>query len=441
MPGHDEADVRACCAVPDALRLAFDVASEGTLAAGARLVIEHVHRVDDTVARVIDGAPAVLRLPRGFAPEPLPALARPGLPPVLAVGAHQKVAVALWTGTQAVLGPHLGDMSGAAARAAFVQSVERLTALYDCRAEAIACDQHPDAFTSRWAGASGARVIAVQHHHAHAAACMAEHGLLDRDVLAMTWDGGGWGPDETVWGGEILVAGAHHFTRVGSLLPFPLAGGDEAVREPRRVALALLAAALGPEAALDHAWRRRLALSTETARALLLMGERGLNSPRTSSMGRLFDGVAALLLGAGEVSCEGEAAAWLEAHAGESPAPAWQMPLMPGAGDGVARLDWRPMVREVAAGVRAGADTRALAARFHATLADGAAAVAARHGLDTVVLTGGCFQNARLTTLVAERLRALGRTVYAHRRIPPTDGGLAAGQLAVALAHLRAGRS
>jgi hydrogenase maturation protein HypF len=399
-----------------------------------------VHRVDDSVARVVDGAPTVLRLARGFAPAPLPALEWPGLPPVLAVGAHQKVALALWTGTQAVLGPHVGDMDGAAARAAFAQSVEQLSTLYQCAAEAIACDQHPDAFTTRWAQASGVRVIAVQHHHAHAAACMAEHGLLDRDVLAVTWDGSGWGPDGTVWGGEILAAGAHHFTRVGSLLPFPLAGGDAAVRQPRRVALALLAATLGPEAALDAAWLRRLGLPAETARALLRMGERGLNSPRTSSMGRLFDGIAALLLGANEVSYEGEAAGWLEAHAGDSAAAAWDIPLLPPGHDGVARLDWRPMIRELVAGVRSGADTHALAARVHATLAEGAAAVVAAHGHDTVVLGGGCFQNARLTALVSRRLCARGRTVFGHHRIPANDGGLAAGQLAVALAHLRAGR-
>jgi hydrogenase maturation protein HypF len=351
------------------------------------------------------------------------------------------VAVALWTGTQAVLGPHVGDMSGPAARRAFVESVQKLCALYDCTAEAIACDQHPDIFTTRWAEASGVRVIAVQHHHAHAAACMTEHGLLDREVLAFTWDGTGWGPDGTVWGGETLVAGAHHFTRVASLLPFPLVGGDEAVRQPRRVALALLAAALGPEAAVEPAWLRRLGLPAERARAFLAMGERGINSPRTSSMGRLFDGVAALVLGAHDVSYEGEAAAWLEAHAGELVAPAWELPLLPVSEDGVSRLDWRPMLRELATAVRAGVDTRLLAARFHASIADGAAAVAAEHARDAVVLTGGCFQNTRLTELVAGRLRAHGRRVYTHRRIPMTDGGLAAGQLAVALAHLRAARS
>ena len=401
-----------------------------------------VHRADDSVARLVAGAPVLLRLARGYAPLPLPALERRAVaPPVLAVGAHQKVALALWTGAQAVLGPHVGDMDGAAARDAFSASAEALGRLYRTRPRAIACDLHPDLFTTRWAEARGVPLVRVQHHHAHAVACMVEHDLLDRPVLAVTWDGTGWGPDGTVWGGEILLARAASFTRLASLLPFPLPGGEAAIRQPRRVALALLAAALGSEAALAPAWLERLGLTRPAAAALLAIAARGVRSPRACSVGRLFDGVAALALGALEVSYEGEAAVRLEAVADPAVTNAYPLPTRAASPEtgGVARGDWRPLVRAAAADVAAGTAPGIVAARFHNALAGWPAAVLAGRPERAVVLSGGCFQNARLSRTVGDALERLPVRVFRHGQIPPNDGGLSAGQLGVALARLGAG--
>jgi hydrogenase maturation protein HypF len=405
-------------------------------------------RVDDSVARVIAGRPVVIRLARGYAPWPLPpveqiarSLPGPGAAPLLATGGHQKVAVALWSGSQAVLGPHIGDMDGATTRAGFEELVDDLSSLYDFRPAALACDLHPDSFTTRWAAGRGLPVIRVQHHHAHAAAAMVEHGLLAREVLALTWDGTGYGPDGTVWGGEVLRARVDRYVRVASLRTFPLPGNERAVREPRRVALGLLALTLGEEAVLgDSRLLARLGLAPGDARTLLQMARRGVNTPWTSSVGRLFDAVACLVLGAHEVSYEGEAAAWLESAVDPGITGAYDLPLRPpghrgGAGDPtIPRGDWRPMVSALLADLLRGEFPGVMAARFHNALARWAADVAAREpGLD-VVLGGGCFQNRRLAEATLQAVRnATAARVHGPGQIPPGDGGLAAGQLAVAV--------
>ena len=405
-----------------------------------------VRRADDSVIAVIGARPVAVRLARGYSPLPLPALERwanrRGLArtSLLATGGQQKVAPALWMNGQAVLGPHVGDLDGVAAQGAYRRLVEELAALYGGRVGGIACDRHPDYFTTRWARASGLPVAQVQHHHAHAVSCMVEHDLLDREVLALTWDGTGYGPDGTVWGGEALRVTARESKRVASLRPFPLPSGEAAVREPNRVALALLADALGAEAVLgDDDILGRLGLSAPTARVLLRMAARGINTPLTSSMGRLFDAAAALVLGVTEVSYEGEAAAWLEAVADERETGRYPLPNN-AASDGLLQGDGRPLFRALLDDMRQGAEPATCAARFHNALAAWAAAVAAQHpGLD-VVLTGGCFLNALLTTRVEEALRSLGRRVYRHSQVPPGDGGLAAGQLAVGLALMASER-
>lgn len=398
-------------------------------------------RVDDSVARVIADTPVLLRLARGHAPAPLPALerwiaARPNiaLPPMLAVGGQQKSAVALWTGRQAVLGPHIGDLESVETANAFAHSIADLQALYACRAAAVAADRHPDYHSRRWADASGLPVVAVQHHHAHAAACMVEHDLLDKEILAFTWDGTGLGDDGTIWGGEVLRARLDGYTRVATLAPFGLPGGEAAIREPGRVALALLLASFDRAAVLaDEPLLARLGLTPPAARTLAQLIDRGLNCPVTTSMGRLFDAVAALALGAARVSYEGEAAAWLEAAVDDSETTAYPLPLV--EEDSLLRADWQPLVRALVTDLRGGATAGRMAARFHHALTGWAAEVAARHTGLPVVLGGGCFQNRRLVEAIRDRLTAAGRAVYHAGAIPPGDGGLAAGQLAVALAR------
>jgi hydrogenase maturation protein HypF len=393
-------------------------------------------RVDDSVVRVAAGGPVKMRLARGYAPLPLPALERwlerrPALPaPVLAVGGQQKSAVALWTGTQAVLSPHVGDLDGPETRAAFRRLTAELADLYGCRAELIACDLHPDYFSTRWAEGQGRPMLRVQHHHAHAAAVMTEHGLLDEEVLAFTWDGTGYGPDGTVWGGEALRARVDGYERVASLRPFPLPGGEAAVHEPARVALGMLAAALGEQAVLgDTELIGSLGLRLDEAKLLLRMILRNVNTPWTSSMGRLFDAVAALLLPVGRVSYEGEAAAWLESLADGSVGVGYAL-----ASDASGRADWSGLVRAVLHDRRRGVPAPVIAGRFHQAVASWASGVAARQPGLPVVLGGGCFQNRLLLEKTRAGLEATGRRVYHAGSVPPGDGGLAVGQLAVALA-------
>lgn len=420
------------------------------LAGVADLFLVHdrpiVRRVDDSLVRLIGGRPVTLRLARGMAPLPLPALESDatGQAPALAIGGHQKVAVAAWTGAQAVLGEHLGDMDGPEARAGFVRATQDLLDLYGCEPELVAHDLHPEYFTTAWAAAHY-RPVGVQHHHAHAVACMAEHGLLDREVIALTWDGTGYGTDGTVWGGEILRARVNGFERVASLLPFPLPGGEAAMRRPNRAAFGLLWVLLGDAVAGNTGLLRRLELSQGEAQVLAGMVRQGVNAPWTSSMGRLFDGVASLLLGAHAVTYEGEAAAWLEAVADRNETGAYSMSQGAGsplAGDPeVPRGDWRPVIRDVLSDLETGIDPGRIAARFHLGLAAWAAAVVASQPPAPVVLTGGCFQNRFLAERTCEALKSAGADVYSHGVVPPGDGGLAVGQLAVAVLGAGQGRN
>ena len=301
---------------------------------------------------------------------------------------------------------------------------------------------HPDYHTTRWAEARGLPVFAVQHHHAHAVACMAEHGLLDREVLAFTWDGTGYGLDGTLWGGEALLALQAGFVRVASLLPFPLPGGEAAIRNPNRVAFGLLWSSCGEDALLrDGFLLERLGLSVREAGILAAMIRRGVSTPWSSSVGRLFDAVAALTLGVRSVSHEGEAAAWLEAIA-DPAEEAYPLPLRDageytttiGATD-LPRGDWRPLLARVCDDTKAGISPGTIAGRFHAALAEFARTISAVHEGTDVVLGGGCFQNRLLAERVAGAVRETGRRVYLPGRVPAGDGGLAVGQLAVAMAR------
>jgi hydrogenase maturation protein HypF len=384
-----------------------------------------VRGLDDSVVRVIAGRPVVLRLARGYAPLPLPALESlgDGVPAILATGGHQKVALALWSGSQAILAQHLGDLDHPDTRAGFLAATRDLARLYQCQPAVIAHDGHPDYFTTTWAQGEPVRTLAVQHHHAHAAAAMAEFGLLEREVLAFTWDGTGYGEDGTIWGGEALRVGRGGYQRVASLRLFTLPGGEAAIRHPVRTAFGLLWGLLGEDVVRDPALLGRLGLVSRQADVLAGMIARGVNAPQTSSVGRLFDAVAALTVGAYEVSYEGEAALALEAVADPGESGAYPLP----------RGDWRPMLvallDDLARGVAAGV----VAARFHNGLAEWAAAVAREQPLPDIVLAGGCFQNRLLCERTADRLQGLGRRVHTPGLVPPGDGGLSVGQLAVAL--------
>ena len=418
----------------------IDTVADSALAAIADGYLDHdrqiVRRVDDSVVRVIDERPMVTRMARGFAPFELPMLERwageNSIPSILAVGGQQKNALALWTGAQAILAQHLGDMDHPKARRAFGLAVKDLIQLYGCEPSAVACDLHPDYFTTRWAQMLSLPVIPVQHHHAHAVACMTEHGLLDRHVIGVIFDGTGFGADGTVWGGEILCASMSEFERVASLDLFGLPGGEAAVHQPNRIALSLLAETFGLTAV--PTWLlERIGLTENRARVLLAMIDRHINSPRTSSVGRLFDGVAALVLKVTSVSYEGEAALLLENAVNPREESAYPIHGSVEV-SGVNRGDWRSLIRCLIEDISANVDVGVIAARFHNALAGWSAVIAASSPLDDVVLAGGCFQNAHLTRRTRDALEMLGKTVHVPSRIPANDGGLAVGQLAIAMA-------
>ncbi len=405
-----------------------------------------VRHVDDSVARVVDGQVQLLRRARGYAP--LAVTVGRGLPPLLAVGGYLKNTVALSVGGQVILSQHVGDLETSAAREAHRRVIADLRRFYGLEPVAVACDLHPD-YPSTWAAeelaaAAGVPVVRVQHHHAHVAAAMAEHGL-EGPVLGVAWDGSGYGPDGTVWGGEFLRCAYDSFERVARLRPFRLPGGERAVEEPRR-------SALGALAALE--WPARLPAALAAAfgpaelRVLSSMLERGTNSPLTSSAGRLFDAVAALAGLRQRNAFEGQAAMELEfavdpavLEAGE----AYPFPLRDQAEGGLAgkvlEADWEPALRRLLADLEAGAGAGAVSARFHNGLAELVVSVARRAALKRVVLTGGCFQNAVLTAATCRRLRQAGFEPHVHRRVPANDGGIALGQVMVAAARLEEGGS
>ncbi|WP_437567701.1 carbamoyltransferase HypF [Sorangium sp. So ce542] len=386
--------------------------------------------LDDSVARVGPAGFELLRRARGFTPLPLPL--RVTAPPILALGGHLKSTTALFFDGQVVVSQHLGDAHTAEGAALIERTALDLARLFRVRPERVACDLHPDYAGSRiaeqLAAAFRAPLVRVQHHHAHVAACMAEHGL-DGPVLGLAWDGAGYGLDGTLWGGEALVVDGSSSRRAAHLRSFPLPGGERAMKEPRRAALGLLWELHG-DGARDHAraWFREAELGP-----LLSMLARGTGSPRTTSVGRLFDGVAALAGLRGAASFEGQAAMELECLAEAAGEQAgYPMPVRAGAPGEPAVFDFGPLIDAALGDRRDGVPPGVIAARFHAALVDVAEALAAATGLGRVVLAGGCFQNALLAASIRERLAARGVEVYAPRLYPPGDGGLSLGQVFVA---------
>ncbi len=394
-----------------------------------------VRPVDDSVGRVgADGQLVVLRRARGFSPMPL-RLAE-GVAPVIALGGQLKSTVAIALpdphggNGHVVVSQHLGDLHSAEGDRLLERTVHDLSAFFGVKPRVFACDLHPDYASTRLAerlsAASGAQLVRVQHHHAHIAACMAEHGITER-ALGVAWDGAGYGPDGTIWGGEFLLCEGATFHRVGHLRPFALPGGERAMRDPKRTALALLHAVFGRAAAIEHA---RPWFSPADAETLLTMIERKVNAPLASSVGRLFDGIAALAGLTALNRFEGEAAMQLESAAdGLAPDSSYSFAI---CNDRPFVLDWEPLVRSVVADRAEGMAVGVISARFHAALVSAVEQIAVRIGEPRVVLGGGCFQNERLEQSVCERLTARGFDVSSPRRYPPNDGGLSLGQVLVA---------
>jgi hydrogenase maturation protein HypF len=376
-------------------------------------------RTDDSVVR----GRVLIRRSRGFVPDSLP---MPATRPLLAVGAELKSTFCVARGERAWLGHHIGDLRNYETLESFRSGALHFQELFAVAPEVVAHDLHPDYMSTRYAmELDDVSLVGVQHHHAHLAACLAEHGVAGPAVGAV-FDGAGLGLDGSVWGGEFLVGGLASFERVGHLLPVRLPGGDRAAREPWRMACAWGASALpGVE---ESAWR-----------AVSGMVSSGFGAPWTTSAGRLFDAVAALSgVRVLNSSHEGQAAMDLEAVCDPWERGTYEIPLV-SVGRAPLVLDPREAIQRIAADAAVGAQAGVIASRFHRGLADATAlacaTLAERHGVDTVVLSGGVFQNRRLLEQTVGPLTGAGLRVLTHERVPPNDGGIAYGQAAVAAAR------
>lgn len=386
---------------------------------------------DDSVMRVFQGETLPIRRSRGYAPMPIP------LPfeaaPTLAVGGELKATFCLANHDHGFMSQHIGDMQTLETMVAFERALAHMQTLFRIEPQVIAADFHPGYLSTQWAErrASGRRVIKVQHHHAHIASVMAEHGLLpDARVIGIAFDGTGYGADGAIWGGEVLMAGYASFTRAAHLRYVPLPGGDGVVKHPCRAALAHLWAAgvpwsddLLPVATCSEAERRVLRRQVET----------GLHTVSTSSMGRLFDAVAALAGVCQHATYEGQAAIELESLIDPNVHTRYAFGLVEGA---PMQIDPASVIHSIVADVRAGVSASTIAARFHHAVADVIVDVCLRQqcraGLNCVALSGGVFQNITLLNEVVQGLHEAEFEVLTHRLVPPNDGGLALGQVAVA---------
>lgn len=374
-------------------------------------------RCDDSLCWVLDGKEYPARRSRGYVPFPLRMEGQ--LQSILACGAEQKASFCLSKGSYVFQSQHIGDLKNMETLENYTGQIAHFKNLFDIEPTLAVCDLHPDYMSTEYAQSLGLPLLQVQHHHAHLAACMADNGL-EGEVIGLVWDGVGYGPDGTAWGGECLTGGYEDFQRFGHILPLALPGGDRAAKELERVAFSLLAAAGCDTAAIPAAG---------TYRAMLAAG---LNCPLSSGMGRLFDGVAAILGVKTHCSYEGQGAVLLEAAAAKEVEGAYPILL---SGRPLV-FDWREMIRALVQERDQGVDTGTIAARFMNTLVEMAVemAVAAREdtGLDRVCLSGGSFQNMYIMRRLPARLRAEGFSVYHHSRVSANDEGIALGQLMIA---------
>ncbi len=419
------------------------VATLGTI---ADLLLVHdreiVTRADDSVARVIGGAPMLMRRSRGFVPRAI-MLPMDVAVPTLGCGAVLKNTFCLAHHDRAWLGPHIGDLENAETFDAYQDAIARMERFLGIRPELVAHDLHPDYLSTRYANARGLPAAAVQHHHAHVASAMAEHGLT-RPVIGVAFDGTGYGTDGTAWGGEFLVGDYAAVERMATFRAVPLAGGDAAIRQPWRIALALIRDAYGDTSAAERL-PLFAGLAASDVRVVEQMLAARLNAPLARGVGRYFDGIGALVLARSHAHYEGQIA--FELNMAADPRERGELPYALDEKDGVTEIDLRLTVRGVVADLHDGVPASRISARFHNTLAaatcDVVRRISSRCDLGVraaVVLTGGCFQNARLAEDTRARLQAT-HDVFLHQRVPPGDGGIALGQAVVAATSTALGTS
>jgi hydrogenase maturation protein HypF len=386
-------------------------------------------RTDDSIARVMAERPLLLRRSRGFVPR---AIALPEeRPPVLAVGAELKNTICLTRGDRAFLSQHVGDLKNLEVYASFKQTIAHLQSILEIRPEKVVHDLHPDYYSTRYAlEESGLPAVTVQHHHAHLASCLAEHGVAE-PAIGVVFDGTGYGADGNIWGGEFLVGDLTCYQRVGHFSYQPMPGGDLASKEPWRMALSYLQSIYGElPVELNHFAH----IAENELRLVSQATMKGINAPLTSSCGRLFDAVAAILGVRQTVSFEGQAAMALEMTADPDQSTAY--PCLLSDEDEMIIYNPTPMIAAIVNDQLAGMGISEIAGRFHVSMAamieEVCAQLRGRTGLNKIVLSGGVFQNCLLTEMALTRLEKSGFEVLTHSLVPPNDGGLALGQAAVA---------
>jgi hydrogenase maturation protein HypF len=393
-----------------------------------RPILRHV---DDSIVRVILGREMVLRRARGYAP--LPIHLHPTTESViLAVGGHLKNTIAFGSADRAIVSQHIGDLETEPTYRAFRHTITQLSELYDLKPTHVACDAHPDYHSTLYAQRSELPVIPVQHHYAHALACMTENEISP-PCLGIVWDGTGYGTDGTIWGGEFLTVNPIGFDRTAWFRTFFLPGGDRAIREPRRSALGVLYEMYGNSVGSRTDIQK--VFSGRELDSLLRMMNAGSSMVRTSSVGRLFDTVASIIGLRYHVRFEGQAAMELE-FAMHDTQTMGTYPISIRKEPGGLIVDWFPMMESILNSVRASEPIALISARFHQALVSAAVDVAHRIGIENIVLSGGCFQNRYLLEHIVHRLQKDGFRVFWHQRIPPNDGGIAVGQIAGAVRNL-----
>jgi hydrogenase maturation protein HypF len=395
-------------------------------------------RCDDSVARTVGKQELLMRRSRGYAPQPI-ALAVPFVQPVLASGAHLKNTFCLGKERHAFMSHHIGDLENYETLNSFVNGIEHFKNLFAVEPVVIAHDLHPEYLSTKYAvGVDGLTKIGVQHHHAHIASCMAEHGLRG-PVLGVAFDGLGYGGDGTIWGGEFLVARLSSYERRAHLRYVPLAGGDRAIREPWRMALSYLRDALGKDPIFLGlpGWAE---IPEKKIEIVTSMMQRGLNTVQTSSCGRLFDAVASIMGLRHEVHYEGQAAIELEMAVREGISESYPFEI------GVTspwEIDMRPAIERLVLDVQAKVSVNSMAAKFHNTLVEVIVEICRRlretDGLNLVCLSGGTFQNGYLLERLVPALQNREFKVYLNRKVPTNDGGIALGQAAIANAVMAGG--
>ncbi len=397
-------------------------------------------RVDDSIVRITDGRRTTIRRSRGYAPHPVGIGG--GAHEVFAVGAQLKNTFCITKGGYAVMSQHIGDVENEESIAFYAESLDNLKRTFKARPTIIAHDMHPDYMSTRFAleyaekeGIPATRVIGVQHHHAHIVSCMAEHGLIE-PVIGVAFDGTGYGLDGNIWGGEFFIADRHGFKRKAHLAYVAMPGGEAAVREPWRMALSYVLHDCGEEVVGQLLQKQLKRFDLGSATAIIRMISSGINSPLTSSAGRLFDAIASLLGVMDMTTFEAEAAIVLEAIAdpgADAPyfQPAW---AFSSSGAPVA-IDATALIKGIIHDLTNGVDVAIIAGRAHHTIKEVIVQVvkgmSEHYGIKDVVLSGGVFQNALLTGITRKRLEALGFTVWTHEAVPSNDGGICLGQAVV----------